>query len=331
MRVDDRVAVCFRSIGMKDKLGTSSSDSRLIGLRDWNPSRLFAEATKPVDSTDRTIAEVIDVVRTAASQWDLTVLTPFPEITHNFVTPVLSGAHGQAVLKVAFGKYMYNRECRALRSFAGDGAVQVYEWDDDLFAMLLERADPGQPMMLDWDGQTEAFCGLLNVLWKTASNDLSLPSVASEAQARSDDLSIMERILEGDKHRQSIVRAARLILKDLVDTSDEDFLIHGDLHTGNILSARRMPWLCIDPIGCIGERAFDACSILRDDNEELQRSSHPHELVNRRITDIASTCSLDGQRLRAWSFVEAVRMQGWRYKTGFPLDEWSTLIPVLQP
>ena len=67
-----------------------------------------------------------------------------------------------------------------------------------------------------------------------------------------------------------LVEEAEALLAWLVPSQTGPVLLHGDLHHGNVLSARRRPWLAIDPKGVVGERAFDAGALLY--NPRLSRS-----------------------------------------------------------
>ena len=306
---------------------------RFSGLKGWTPSALLLDATAKDRSTDRSVSDVYATIRACAERWDLQLLSPFAQLTYNFVAPVISASHGPAVLKIAFATRKFHRESTALRLFDGDGAVKLLECDDSLLAMLLEKADPGDPMALDWDAHTAAFAGLVNRLWKPAPTDTDLPAVSREVRARVRDLEAMSRIVSSSQFsdRDRTIKKALEVIAELAASIDEQYVIHGDLHPYNVLSSHRASWLSIDPLGCIGERAFDVCAILRDDSTTLMESADPRAMVDRRIRELSVACGIDEARIRGWSFVEAVRTQGWRYRTGKPLEEWSTLISLTEP
>lgn len=315
-----------------DEPDTEKND-RLAALRDWTPPPLLLEETSRDRSTDRTVEHVLESVGVFAERWDLYLQSPYRRLTYNFVAPATSSEHGPVVLKIAFGAKKLRREYRALQAFGGHGAVRVLEYDGDAGAMLLEQAEPGRPMKLDWDACTLAFAGLAKELWQPASADMELPLATREANYRLGELRSMAVALTagGFDARAAVVERAASILSELMSSGDEQFTLHGDLHPYNVLSATRAPWLSIDPLGCIGERAFDVCAILRDDSPEIREAADPQDMVDRRIRDLSSECGLDDTRVRAWSFVEAVRTQGWLYRTGKPLDQWSSIIGLLEP
>lgn len=307
-------------------------DARLSGLRGWQPPALLVQKTAREDHDGKSIADVLELVRGFAQSWDLHILPPFPQLTYNFVAPTVSATHGPAVLKLGFDAKKLKREYLALRAFDGHGSVRILEHDEERGAMLLERAEPGLPMLLGWDERTAAFADLVKVLWRpTTATDL--PHVSKEANSRLAQLDKMSRLLDesGFARRAATVRKAHGILSEIASSSDERFVLHGDLHSHNVVSSRRMPWLSLDPLGCVGERAFDVSALLRNESWELLEAADPQAMVDRRINDLAAECGLDGQRIRAWSFVEAVRTQGWRYRAGKPIEEWSSAIALLEP
>ena len=60
-------------------------------------------------------------------------------------------------------------------------------------------------------------------------------------------------------------------------------VVHQDFHGGNVLRAQREQWLVIDPKPLVGERAFDAASLLRDRRDELARDPEPARRVRSRL------------------------------------------------
>jgi streptomycin 6-kinase len=55
-----------------------------------------------------------------------------------------------------------------------------------------------------------------------------------------------------------LVELAEALFAELLASTQQEMLLHGDLHHTNILTAGRQPWLAIDPKGVIGEPAYEA-------------------------------------------------------------------------
>ena len=203
----------------------------------------------------------------------------------------------------------------ALRLWNGQGAARVLEADPDRGALLLERVEPGSMLdqvVNDDDEATRIAAGLLRQLWRPAP----------EAPH---DLTPLERWCEGFERNRSALMAgvdvfpkglferADRLCGDLLDSTAERVVVHGDLHHFNILrSATRAEWLAIDPHGLMGDRCFDICQFLRN--------PEPMPLaVNRRRVDIfCSELGLDRQRAKDWCVVHAVLDACWSFEDQDP-------------
>src|SRR5438093_272852 len=64
-------------------------------------------------------------------------------------------------------------------------------------------------------------------------------------------------------------------------------------HGVNVLGAEREPWLAIDPKPLVGERAFDAASLLRDRREELIQDPAAGPRIHRRLDQLTAELGLD--------------------------------------
>jgi streptomycin 6-kinase len=112
-----------------------------------------------------------------------------------------------------------------------------------------------------------------------------------------------EQDLEADARGldPGLAREGITTLRELPRTADRDVLLCTDLHAGNVLSARREPWLVIDPKPFIGDPAFDAVQHMLNCDERL--ASNPKALAQR----MASLLDLDPQRVRLWLFARCAQ------------------------
>ena len=78
-------------------------------------------------------------------------------------------------------------------------------------------------------------------------------------------------------------------------------LLHQDLHTGNVLSAAREPWLAIDPKPLLGEREFGLAPVVR--GAEL---GHSRAHVFHRLDRLSRELRLDRRRACGWTFVQTL-------------------------
>jgi streptomycin 6-kinase len=172
-------------------------------------------------------------------------------------------------------------------------------------ALLVERLVPGTPLtaLNDDDAATEVAGQVMRQLWRPLPPNHAFPSVAKWAAG-------LERLREqyggstGPLPADLVVRAEALF-RELLDSSAEPVLLHGDLHHENILAAERAPWLALDPKGVAGEPAYEVGALMR--NPRLQ----PAAVLIRRATILAEVLGLDRARLLAWSFTQAVLSAWW--------------------
>lgn len=111
---------------------------------------------------------------------------------------------------------------------------------------------------------------------------------------------------------------ARQLRDDLLATSGNDVLLHGDLHHDNILFSASKPeqiddaknWLVIDPKGVIGEAAYEAAAFIRNPSELVDLVIAP-SVINNRITIFAEILKIPAERILGWCFVQAVLSWLW--------------------
>jgi streptomycin 6-kinase len=84
-------------------------------------------------------------------------------------------------------------------------------------------------------------------------------------------------------------------------TCERQVLLCTDLHAGNVLAARREPWLVIDPKPYLGDATYDALQHLLNCEERLV--ADPVGLANR----LADLLGLDPDRLVSWLFARCVQ------------------------
>jgi len=105
----------------------------------------------------------------------------------------------------------------------------------------------------------------------------------------------------GRPFERDLLAAALEAIGELASTQGEEVLLHQDLHTGNVLSAAREPWLAIDPKPLLGEREFGLAPIVR--GAEL---GHSREHVLHRLDRLTRELGLDRHRACGWTFVQTL-------------------------
>jgi streptomycin 6-kinase len=100
----------------------------------------------------------------------------------------------------------------------------------------------------------------------------------------------------GRPFERGLLDAAVTALRELPPTQGELVVCSQDLHRGNILAARREPWLAIDPKPVVAEREFGTVALLRDGPGRIEW----------RLDFLASELGLDRERMRGWAIAHTI-------------------------
>lgn len=245
------------------------------------------------------LARLPGIVQACARDWSLALGEPFAYASASLAMPAERGDGSSAVLKVSFPHRESEYEAAALALIDGDGAVRLFEVDEDRQAMLLERAEPGTPLKeLDLDAALDVFVALLPRLWKPARSPFR--TLADEAAwwagTLTDDFERAGRPFE-----RPLLEAALDAIEALAPTQGEQVLVNQDMHADNVVRARREPWLMIDPKPLAGEREFGIAATVR--GREL---GHGREAVLHRLDRLTDELDLDRERARAWALAQTI-------------------------
>jgi streptomycin 6-kinase len=248
-----------------------------------------------------------DVLHSLEKRWSLKLGDPFDgsEVSCAWVATATLADQTTAVLKLGMPHMEAAHEIEGLRFWAGDPTVNLLQADDELGAMLLERCEPGTALR----GQPETeqdivIASLLRRLWRSPP----LPHPFRPLATMTDYWS-GEAVAQAEHWRDpGLVSEGLRLFKTLPETAPAQALLATDLHAGNVLRARREPWLAIDPKPFVGDPAYDATQHLLNCYARLR--SEPVETI-RRFADLVN---LDYERIRLWTFARAAVQAGddWR-------------------
>ena len=254
------------------------------------------------------------IVAGCERRWSLAVGPPFPQLSANYVAPAVRADGTAAVLKLSFPEdFEFRTEAQALWLFNGRGIARLLELDVEQGAMLLERLEPGAPLdTVEDDAEAMTIAAdVLRRLWRPAPADHPFPLVSDWARG----LMRLRRHFGGETGPlpAALVEEAEALFAELIPSQAEPVLLHGDLHHGNILAARRRPWLAIDPKGVVGEPAYDTGALLYNPTELLD-APRPGKVLERRIDQLAEELDLDSARVRGWGLSRAVLAAYWGWE-----------------
>jgi streptomycin 6-kinase len=250
-------------------------------------------------------------------EWSLALEPAFEPGHISLVVPARREDGSGAVLKINFPEPESEHEAAALAHWDGAGAVRLLAADAERRALLVERCEPGGQL---WDVPDEAeadiaAAAVLRRLWRAPPARSGIRTLDAAARQWAQELPARFERHGRPFDRGLLDRAIGWIDELLASPDGEPVVLHQDLHGGNVLRATRAPWLAIDPKPLVGERAFDAASLLRDRRDELAVDPAPARRVRRRVDRLAEALDLDRERMRRWAVVHAL---AW----GLEDDEW---------
>lgn len=267
-------------------------------------------------------------------RWELTVVGEFP-LSYSFVAPVERQDGRPCVLKIQATDVREvegaERELLGLR-LAGPVAVGVVEEDARNGALLLERVLPGTTLreMADRDDDvaTETLATVIGSYGRPVDEPASLGLRPFEdfaeaferfdrgphgAVARRKEAAATESRLAASLALDEVgttvpaIRAARetaeRVLEELLLDPETPYLLHGDLHHGNVLLDEERGPLVIDPWGLYGDRTTEVATALHNPTALVSREPDVQSLIRRRLSIYSGILDLDEERLFAWSYV----------------------------
>ena len=254
------------------------------------------------------LARLPSLLEDLASRWSLTLGDPYADLSYHYVCRATVAGGTPAVLKVGVPHDEMGTESEVLRLFDGHGIVRLFQADLEAGALLMERAVPGETLVAlsqsDDDRATRIGATIMRDLWRPAPDHHPFRDMQSwfkylwkvDADLRA----------SGQPVPPQIERAVPLT-RELIDTTDQPVLLHGDLHHFNILTAQRSPYLAIDPKGHVGDRCYELYAFLVNPDEiEAPR-------LTRRLDILTSELDLDRARARDWFFARQVLNACWSF------------------
>ncbi len=250
-------------------------------------------------------------------RWSLSETQPIGQLTYNYLEYASSPIHGSVVLKIGFPNPELVTEIKTLQAYQGlKGVVKLLNFDINQGALLLERINPGRNLTSEVDDQKAAQIAAqtMGALRQPEPEGREFPTMEEWCQGFS-----RYRESYGEKEGplpEAILRKGLGLVKELLETPEERYLLHGDLHHYNILSREDGSWVVIDPKGVIGELAFEVGPFLGNPIPDLIRQPNLVEILRSRLRIFEEITGLDLHRLTAWSFCRTLLSAIWTIEEG---------------
>ncbi|BBJ31370.1 hypothetical protein RAS_04790 [Rickettsia asiatica] len=155
------------------------------------------------------------------------------------------------ILKLSFAAQDLVNEAEALKAFSGFGAVAILAQKDN--ALLLERAVSSISLKeYSSDNKIAIACKVMSVLHKASVPKIHhFPNIKDQLKALDKEWDLPKTYLQ----------KARKLRDELLQNSEPQILLHGDLHHENILQNDKQ-WVVIDPKRVIGYPINEVCAFI---------------------------------------------------------------------
>lgn len=268
----------------------------------------------------------------SCARWSLELHQPFENLSYNLVIPGQMSDGTEIVLKLGVPCPELLTEAAALSLFDGAGAVRLLEHDAPRGLLLLERVTPGTPLFKLQENReaTRTAATLMRRLWRHRSPPVehSFPSlpVWFRSLAR-----LRDRFDGGSgPFPVELISKAEDTFADLNATSDNNVLLHGDLHHANILFSEKRGWLAIDPKGIVGDPGYEVGPFMLNQLPSNSSESAIREILNERLSIFSNELYIRRERLARWAFCHAVLSAVWDFEEDAECGDTIRLARMLE-
>lgn len=262
------------------------------------PAQLAANCAKTSHGTVW-LERLPEVVQELRERWELDLGPTFDgqEVSAAWVAPARRRDGSPVVLKVSLPHFEAEHEAAGLRFWDGHPTVQLLDSDDGLSALLLERCDPGTWLReVPEEEQDVVLADLLPAMWRRPDERLGFRSLSATIELW------VEETRQNEEHwpDPALVREGLVMFEALAaDDGEGGVLLGTDVHAGNVLRAKRSPWLVIDPKPFVGDPAYDATQHLMNCEARMREAALPT------IQRFAGLLDVDADRVHRWMFARA--------------------------
>ncbi|HTU96219.1 MAG TPA: aminoglycoside phosphotransferase family protein [Solirubrobacteraceae bacterium] len=253
-----------------------------------------------------TAAPAAALARAIAAEWGLTLGDRLePGVASEWIGRARTSDGAEVVLKLSRRHWEGDHEADGLLAWDGGGAIRCLRsaQREDTCILLLESCRPGTALgaVVSEVEQDVIVAGLLGRLWQAPiATDAPFRPLQFMCDRWASSFERRMRV-DGCGLDPGLARAGHAALRELPATATRTVLLCTDLHAGNVLAARREPWLVIDPKPFVGDPAYDVVQHMLNCDERL--TTDPVALAGR----MAALVDLDPERVSRWLFARCAQ------------------------
>jgi streptomycin 6-kinase len=236
-----------------------------------------------------------------AADWSITIGAPYEGGSEAFVAEATGSDGTPRVLKVLMpgADNAASHEATALRLADGDGCPELYAYDAERGALLMERL--GRPMSalnLPISQRLELLCAAAERVWRPAPGS-GLPTGADKGRWLATFIATLWEELDRPCSEATVADAlACARRRELAHRDERSVLVHGDVHQFNALESGT-GFKLVDPDGLLAEPEYDLGVLMRGDPVELL-AGDPRD----RVASLVALTGLDPVAIWEWGVVE---------------------------
>lgn len=224
---------------------------------------------------------------------------------------------GEIVLKIGppiFNELIY-RETKALEEFNGRNACKCYYSNLDDGIRILERLIPGETLnsIEDREERIMIFCEFALGLDVELKSSIKLPTYR-EILDRSINLSNEQP--EKFEPLKRLINIANDLYKDIENQNLPKYLLHADLHHGNILTSGNER-KAVDPHGFLGERVLETARFMEN---EIEKQDISKDNILEVVNLVAINFNEDRETILKVLFIDYVLSTCWDLEMNFDIE-----------
>ncbi len=240
-------------------------------------------------------------------QWNVYVKYSYPSIA-NIVLKGIDQNGMSVILKIGNDSYESVQERWILTHSETKKYPRVLHCLEEENAYIMEAIEPGYSLKdIDKDEEetSKIVAELLIEHWKISAEKAPLIEIRKRINALFIESSIKSPFVN---EQEEMIQQARHIALELLESNNDRYVLHGDLHHENILYSQSSNWCMIDPKGVIGPREYDFATYLINQVDEKNFTTQ----LTKRIKGIQLVIDLDPILLIKWAFVQSVLSICWK-------------------
>lgn len=264
-----------------------------------------------------------DIVRQCRDKWDLSDGVMSSNMSLNYIEFTTTADGTTVALKIGVPHSELFTEMETLRLYDGSRSARLMDADRALGAILMQHLKPGTILrqLKDNRQETEIAASIISELAVPVPSTHQLPSFSGWVE-RAFRLTRTTWDLEERMPRDLLDRAEQAFT-EILQSSNGDVILHGDLHHENILLDEQGGWTAIDPKGVTGPHCLETGRYLLNFLPENLTMTDREKMVRERVAIFSAELGYSVACIAACGLVDSVLGHCWSFEEENLSDDWN--------